>query len=139
MNFITWLSETMEAKHWTQQGLGSLIGVSQVTVGQWLRGRNNPDPAQLSKLAEVSGVDTIWLFQLVGYIPKGEGASGSPAMRPKVIAVLRELETLPDEILDLLADQIKHVLRPRAKRFEEGNERARTETGDTPRNSGDAD
>lgn len=127
----------METGSWTQESIGKKIGVSQVTVGQWLRGKDRPRPDALRELARVTGTNPIWLFRLVGYLPEEEPVDDA-AVRPKVAAILRELETLPDEVIDLLVDQIRYVLRPRAKALKEGGREAAKAGKDQP-DSGDTD
>lgn len=137
MKFDEWLKEQLRARDWTYQALGRLVGVAHTTIGQWAKGNNKPDPSQLRELARVTDTNPIWLFRLVGYLPEEEPVDDA-AVRPKVAAILRELETLPDEVIDLLVDQIRYVLRPRAKALKEGGREAAKAGKDQP-DSGDTD
>ena len=112
MEFKYWLRQRMSEEGWTQEGLARLIGVTQPTIGQWLRGENRPDPSKLRKLAEVSSADEIELFRLVGYLSEDGDRAVTPA-HPLIREIMRELPGLDDDGLRLLRDSIRLLLLPR--------------------------
>lgn len=46
-----------------QEAVAQRLGVSQPTVGRWMRGANLPDPVRLRQLADLLGVPAAWLMQ----------------------------------------------------------------------------
>ena len=52
----TFISSCRKEKGWTQEQLGEALGVSQRSVSRWETGRNLPDLALLSPLADALGV-----------------------------------------------------------------------------------
>ena len=123
-NFAIWLNDFMEQKDLTQEALAGLIGVSHVAISKWQRSLNLPEPRQLRNLAEVAGLNPIELFQLCGYLPFQLPKQPKRTIRPKVLAILKQLEDLDDSMLDLVADQI-HAIKPHARRMAEAKGVAR--------------
>ena len=122
-NFAIWLNDFMEQRDITQEALAGMIGVSHVAISKWQRSLNLPEPRQLRNLADVAGLNPIELFQLCGYLPFQLPKQPKRNIRPKVLAILKQLEDLDEPMLDLVADQI-HAIKPHARRFAE----ARTAT-----------
>ena len=117
-NFAIWLNDFMEQRDLTQEALAGMIGVSHVAISKWQRSLNLPEPKQLRNLAEVAGLNPIELFQLCGYLPFQLPKQPKRNIRPKVLAILKQLEDLDEPMLDMVADQI-HAIKPHAKRIAE--------------------
>ena len=113
MEFKDWVKEQLETNNWTYQGLGLLIGVAHTTVGQWAHGNNLPDPKTLRRLAEVTNTDEIELFKMVGYLSEEAGANGEKKLHPLIEAAVREMEDMSEEGIQLVVDQVRHVLKKR--------------------------
>lgn len=103
MDFKAWLFGLMEARGLTQEALGQQIGVRHATVGQWLRGKHPPAPGNLRGLAAFAGVDPIWLFRLVGYLPE-HGQNAAPVWTPQVHEIAQLAERMNESDLLELVD-----------------------------------
>lgn len=89
--FKFWLREFRRKNDLTQERLGGQIGVAHVTIGQWERGEK-PDPGRLLKLAEFSGEDPHYLFNLVYGLPLPDEDREREA---EVEAILRKIAAMP--------------------------------------------
>jgi len=78
-DFMFWLREFRRSKELSQDELGRLVGVTGPAVGRWESGESNPDPKQLRRLADVSGIGEIELFRLVGYLSENGDRVVTPA------------------------------------------------------------
>ena len=114
----------MEQRDLTQEALAGMIGVSHVAISKWQRSLNLPEPRQLRNLADVAGLNPIELFQLCGYLPFQLPRQPKRTIRPKVLAILKQLEELDEPMLDMVADQI-HAIKPHAKRIAEARNAGR--------------
>jgi transcriptional regulator with XRE-family HTH domain len=108
-NFATWLNDFMDQGDLTQEALAQKLGISHVAISKWQRSLNLPEPRQLRNLAEVAGQNPIELFQLCGYLPFQLPKQPKRILRPKMLAILMQLENMDDLMLDLVADQIRAV------------------------------
>ena len=79
MNFAEHLMSLRKQRNWTQEELGSQIGVSRQTVSKWEMGQTTPE---LEKLVELSKLFHISLDQLVGLEPEGESGAFSKVPEP---------------------------------------------------------
>src|SRR3990167_5357494 len=107
-----WLREFRRSKELSQDELGRLVGVTGPAVGRWESGESNPDPKQLRRLADVSGIGEIELFRLVGYLSEDGDRAVTPA-HPLIREIMRELPGLDEDGLRLLRDSIRLLLLPR--------------------------
>lgn len=102
-NFRDWLVGIIRERDLTYEQLGNEIGVSHGAIGGWVRGKYLPDPTSLKRLAEVAGVDPIWLFRLVGYLP-GETDAGSLTPEQRIwLSLLDDLDEFDREELLAMA------------------------------------
>lgn len=122
VEFKFWLRETMLENKWTQDTLGKEVGVAQVTIGQWAKGNNLPDPKTLSRLAKVTNTDEVELFKMVGYLSEEAGSNGVKKLPPIIEAAVREMEGISEDGIRLIIDQMRHVLK---KRYPRGKNEAK--------------
>lgn len=107
-NFSTWLNNEMVRKDITQQAIADMLGVSNSSVSNWQNAKNLPDAMTLKRIAAVFGVDAVWLFRLVGYLPEaGSVANGmvdeTALERNELLSLFKKLpEHEQDDILDFL-------------------------------------
>jgi transcriptional regulator with XRE-family HTH domain len=109
--FALWLNDFMEQHQYTQQSLAEKLGVSHVAISKWQRSLNLPEPRQLQGLAKVSGLNPLELFQFCGYLPAQMPKQPKLTARPRVLAILKQLEEMDDDVLALVADQIRAAKR----------------------------
>lgn len=64
--FSKWLVSQMEARDIQQGQLAAFVGVSHVTVGNWVKGAYLPKAHNIAKLAEYFHVDIQYLMNLAG-------------------------------------------------------------------------
>jgi transcriptional regulator with XRE-family HTH domain len=110
-NFAIWLNDFMDQRDLTQEALAQKLGISHVAISKWQRSLNLPEPRQLRNLAEVAGLNPIDLFQLCGYLPFQIPKQSKRTLRPKMLAILMQLEELDDLMLALVADQVRAIKR----------------------------
>lgn len=55
------LKELRISKNWSMEYLGKLVGVSDQTISNWERGRNQPSIKHLIELADIFGVSVDYL------------------------------------------------------------------------------
>lgn len=72
MNFAENLMALRKQRGWSQEELGSQIGVTRQTVSKWEMGQSTPE---LEKLVELSRLFCLSLDQLVGLEQTGEGTA----------------------------------------------------------------
>lgn len=111
-----WLRGKLAEGDLTYEKLGEKVGVRHSSISQWVNGKHLPEPKQLLRLAEVFNENPFMLFNLAYGLPLpgGEGRE----IRPLEAEIERLLETLDDDALALLRDQIIHVILPRFRRKE---------------------
>lgn len=51
-----------DGRRWSQTDLANAVGVTTNTVSEWERGRRPKDPAVVTRLAQVLGVEVGWLL-----------------------------------------------------------------------------
>ena len=110
-SFALWLNDFIEQHNYTQETLAEELGVSHVAISKWQRSLNLPDPRYLCRLAEVAGLSPLELFQFCGYLPAQMPKQPKVTARPKVLAILRQLEEMDDDMLALVSDQIQAAKR----------------------------
>lgn len=122
-NFKKWLAGQLSKNKWSYEALGNLIGVSHGAVGGWARGKYLPDPPSIKRLAKVTHVDVIWLYQLIGYLDPEDGSgqvmSGQTA----------ELLGLFNELSDDDQEEEISTLRMRVERRKRGQHAKRASSG----------
>ena len=69
MNFAEHLMSLRKRQGWSQEELGSQIGVTRQTVSKWEMGQSTPELEKLMELARLFGMS---IDQLVGLEPAGE-------------------------------------------------------------------
>lgn len=112
MEFGSWLSKIMHDRGWTQQWLSEQVGVSQPTIVQWLKGRNKPETAHLTRLAALTETNVIWLFKEVGHLPESAVGPEARDYDPEIEAIIRAWRQLPvDE-----REALKQLITAAAKR-----------------------
>ena len=114
--FALWLNDFVEQHEYTQETLAQALGVSHVAISKWQRSLNLPEPRYLRRLAKVAGLSPLELFQFCGYLPAQMPKQPQLATHPKVLAILKQLEQMDDDMLALVADQIQ-VAKRYAKLF----------------------
>ena len=57
------LKELRISKNWSMEYLGKLVGVSDQTISNWERGRNQPSIKHLIKLADIFEVTVDYLVE----------------------------------------------------------------------------
>lgn len=65
----------------TQVEIGRVLDVSGVTVGNWEAGKNDPGVPMLNRLAELYGVNDVWLMTGKGAMRDDSGEGGQGAER----------------------------------------------------------
>jgi transcriptional regulator with XRE-family HTH domain len=109
--FALWLNDFMEQHQYTQESLAQKLGVSHVAISKWQRSLNLPEPRQLRRLAEVARLNPVELFQFCGYLPAQMPKQPKLTARPKILAILKQLDEMDDNVLALVADQIQAARR----------------------------
>ncbi len=116
-DFSKWLNDQMERSGLTQEALANKVDVSHVTISKWQRGKHEPDPKRLLKLAEVFDENPLRLFNMVYGLPLD--GNGEEELHPLIRAAVREMEDMSEEGIRLVVDQMRHVLKkryPKAKK-----------------------
>lgn len=131
--FKFWLRGFRRKIGLSQEALGSKVGVEHVTIGQWERGSNRPDPQKLIKLAEVARdnhddqVDVWQLFNWVFDMPLPPSGSN---VDQRVERLMRRAEQLTDDELVQWNDYLDFILAARGrKKASDAGEAADTDTG----------
>ncbi len=119
MSFSDFLRRQLKENNWTYTQLGELIGVTHGAVGTWVRGTSLPDPRSLRALAELTNIDPIELFRMVGYLPPAEVTGKGREARPVLGRLMRKLDPLDDTLLELIDRQVSLVLVPYFKKLAE--------------------
>jgi transcriptional regulator with XRE-family HTH domain len=104
--FKFWLRKYRLDQKLSQDDLGAKVGVTHVTVGQWERGTNKPEPPTLEKLADVTGRDPVELFNEV------YGLSLSNTDKPEDERLKRisiSASKLSDATIDQLVDYVTYL------------------------------
>lgn len=117
--FKVWISRQLAENDWTYEELAKKIGGStrQSSVSQWVNGKHIPDPPKLLRLAEITGEDPIRLFNIAYGLPMPNSGDREPA-NPIREKINRELNDIEDEqLLELILDQLKMVLKPHGSRM----------------------
>lgn len=70
-DFATWLQRSLvehpEIKN--QKALAERLGVYASTVHYWLKGKTEPDDANIERLAGIFGVESVLIYRLLGKLP----------------------------------------------------------------------
>jgi transcriptional regulator with XRE-family HTH domain len=118
--FKDWLRDEMRLREVTQEKLAEEIGVSQTTVSQWLSGRNGPKPKSLARIAKYFGVDYAIFAGMIEYVPGPSGSENEiDRLPPKVRKIVAQVIDLEPELLDMISDQIKYVLKPHYRKIKD--------------------
>jgi transcriptional regulator with XRE-family HTH domain len=67
---VSFLNEMMRRRKRLPSQLASDLGVSHVTVGRWLSGKDIPSVKSCRRLAEYSGLPLEEVLSIVGHLPK---------------------------------------------------------------------
>lgn len=95
VDFADWLKEQLHTRpDLNQARLAEQLGVYASTVSYWLKGRSQPDDGNLAKLAEIFGVDTSLLYQLMGRLDHQH--EFSPAMAARIERIETLLASIDD-------------------------------------------
>ncbi|MFQ2499061.1 LexA family protein [Aeromonas caviae] len=82
------IKQTRKRLGYSQEILGSRVGVSRVSISQWERGENTPNGRYLNELAAALGVTVDWLLTGEGDAPASSGeqqVAGYHNVEPAVI------------------------------------------------------
>ncbi|MGL6605291.1 LexA family protein [Aeromonas hydrophila] len=82
------IKQTRKRLGYSQEILGSRVGVSRVSISQWERGENTPNGRYLNELAAALGVTVDWLLTGEGDAPASSGeqqVTGYHNVEPAVI------------------------------------------------------
>lgn len=82
------IKQTRKRLGYSQEILGSRVGVSRVSISQWERGENTPNGRYLNELAAALGVTVDWLLTGEGDAPSSSGEqriAGYHNVEPAVI------------------------------------------------------
>uniref|UniRef100_UPI00051B1D96 helix-turn-helix domain-containing protein n=1 Tax=Aeromonas aquatica TaxID=558964 RepID=UPI00051B1D96 len=82
------IKQTRKRLGYSQEILGSRVGVSRVSISQWERGENTPNGRYLNELAAALGVTVDWLLTGEGDAPSSSGEPQIPGyhnVEPAVI------------------------------------------------------
>lgn len=69
LQFRRTLESALQARRWTQARLAQRLGVSQPTIGNWLRGRYVPTPDEVFAMERVLAMVPGELAIHLGYVP----------------------------------------------------------------------
>jgi transcriptional regulator with XRE-family HTH domain len=112
-NFKDWLLAEIERRGWSYETLARKVGVTHSSISQWTSGKYPPKPGQLRKIAEVMGADEIELFKMVGHLSPEAGKGNGEMLPPLIRAAVREMDDMSEEGIQLVIDQMRHVLKKR--------------------------
>lgn len=113
------IQSAVQAMDGSQAALSRVLGVSEATVSRWYSGKGVPDFASCLRLARVTGFSAAVVLTAAGHDPSLL-PSGAENMTPeqvevraraKAIALLREVEALPEQHQDVAWEAALGVLR----------------------------
>ena len=131
--FKFWLREFRRKNNLTQEQLGVQIGAAHVTIGQWERGDNRPDPERLLKLAEFAREDPHRLFNMVYGLPLPEERGNLPK---RIAAIIQQAEQMSDDELARVADYFELLIGSRVLRAKNAKGKNGAASGAIDRNDG---
>lgn len=95
VDFADWLKEQLRTRpDLNQARLAEQLGVYASTVSYWLKGRSQPDEANLARLSEIFSVELSTLYQLMGRLASPH--QFSPAMAARLERIEKLLASIDD-------------------------------------------
>ncbi|MBL0562604.1 MULTISPECIES: LexA family protein [Aeromonas] len=89
------IKQTRKRLGYSQEILGSRVGVSRVSISQWERGENTPNGRYLNELAAALGVTVDWLLTGEGDAPSSSGEQQMPGYHNVEPAVMLPGKRIP--------------------------------------------
>ncbi|HHQ4686170.1 TPA: LexA family protein [Aeromonas veronii] len=89
------IKQTRKRLGYSQEILGSRVGVSRVSISQWERGENTPNGRYLNELAAALGVTVDWLLTGEGGAPSSSGEQQMPGYHNVEPAVMLPGKRIP--------------------------------------------
>lgn len=89
------IKQTRKRLGYSQEILGSRVGVSRVSISQWERGENTPNGRYLNELAAALGVTVDWLLTGEGDTPSSSGEQQMPGYHNVEPAVMLPGKRIP--------------------------------------------
>lgn len=89
------IKQTRKRLGYSQEILGSRVGVSRVSISQWERGENTPNGRYLNELAAALGVTVDWLLTGEGDAPSSSGEQQMPGYHNVEPAVILPGKRIP--------------------------------------------
>ncbi|WP_429226167.1 LexA family protein [Aeromonas veronii] len=89
------IKQTRKRLGYSQEILGSRVGVSRVSISQWERGENTPNGRYLNELAAALGVTVDWLLTGEGNAPSSSGEQQMPGYHNVEPAVMLPGKRIP--------------------------------------------
>ncbi|WP_139411903.1 LexA family protein [Aeromonas veronii] len=89
------IKQTRKRLGYSQEILGSRVGVSRVSISQWERGENTPNGRYLNELAAALGVTVDWLLTGEGDAPSSSGELQMPGYHNVEPAVMLPGKRIP--------------------------------------------
>lgn len=120
--FQDWLQEQLELRDWSHAKLAREIGVFKGTVGRWLTPpdqpmHRRPNFESCRRLAELFGVDLVFVLELVGMegIPAPANLSQLQRDTMSLVPLIPDdiLSTVYEQLRPLIYEQIQEVIRER--------------------------
>ncbi|MFQ1876310.1 LexA family protein [Aeromonas veronii] len=89
------IKQTRKRLGYSQEILGSRVGVSRVSISQWERGENTPNGRYLNELASALGVTVDWLLTGSGDTPQLPAEHPTPGYHNVEPAVIPQGKRIP--------------------------------------------
>ncbi len=121
MDFSVKLREFRKNRKWSQKELGERIGVSQVQIADYERGKNLPSTETLIKIAKVFNVSIDYMVGIS--VEKGNFNEEELTTDPDLLRITNKmrpkLDGIPvsDEQWELINDFLESVLKREKKRL----------------------
>ncbi len=102
-----YIEYVLEERNLSQRALADIAGISHKTIGRILAG-DPVDPDTIRRLAEILPADPVYLFRLVGYLPKEDDELKNQLVREIEYLMKKLPEESQRRILEII--RVEHRL-----------------------------